>query len=120
MKFNQKHKEVIDKFLLKRKGITEGKMFGYPAYYINKKLFACLYAEGVGIKVPEELVKKLIGKDGIKYFQPMGKSKMREWIQLNRKKSEEYLKDINIFNSSIEFVSSISKKVKQECKKIYG
>lgn len=30
-------------------------MFGYPAYYIHRKLFACVYGEGVGVKLPEDV-----------------------------------------------------------------
>ena len=85
-------------------------MFGYPAYYVNKKLFACLYEDGVGIKVPENLAKELVGEEGIIYFQPLGRRKMREWIQINRKHSEEYLKDLEIFEESIKFVSSLAGK----------
>ncbi|MGZ7109162.1 MAG: hypothetical protein ACXVHW_09355, partial [Methanobacterium sp.] len=70
-----------------------GKMFGYPAYYVNKKLFACLYEDGVGIKVPEDNANELNGSEGITPFQPLGRRKMREWIQINREKSEDYLKD---------------------------
>jgi len=82
-------------------------MFGYPAYYFGRKLFACLYEDGVGIKVPQELAKELMGKEGIVPFEPMGKAKMREWIQINRKESSDYLRDQHIFHSSIEFVSSL-------------
>lgn len=89
-------------------GVVPGKMFGYPAYYVGKKLFACLYEEGIGIKVPEDLANSLIGKDGIISFKPMGKTKMREWIQINREKSSDYLDDEDIFKKSIRFVSSLS------------
>ena len=85
-------------------------MFGYPAYYVNKKLFACLYEDGVGIKVPENLAKELVGEEGIIYFQPLGRRKMREWIQINHENSIDYLKDKEIFDISIEFVSSIAGK----------
>src|SRR5271157_5851470 len=86
--FNLKHKRVIDSFLLKVPGVVSGKMFGYPAYYINKRLFACIYENGVGIKVPENVANDLIGKKGVVYFQPLGKAKMKEWIQINRENSK--------------------------------
>lgn len=34
--------------------------------------------------------------------------KMREWILINREKSEDYLKDKDIFEKSIEFVESLA------------
>ena len=29
-------------------------MFGFPAYYVGKKLCICLYEQGVGVKLPGE------------------------------------------------------------------
>jgi hypothetical protein len=55
-KYNQRIKKILDSFLLEFPGVTSGKMFGYPAYYAGKKLFACVYENGVGIKVPEDLL----------------------------------------------------------------
>jgi hypothetical protein len=80
-------------------------MFGYPAYYINRKLFACIYGEGVGVKVPEEVAASLVGSTGIVRFQPLGRKPMKEWIQINRKRSEDYRMDQEILKISIEYVS---------------
>ena len=108
--FNLKHKEVLDSILLELPGVVPGKMFGYPAYYVEGKLFACVYEEGVGLKVPEKMAEDLIGREGISYFQPMGRRRMKEWIQIDRASSDEYLKDRGIFEISLRFVSSLSKR----------
>ncbi len=59
-----------------------GKMFGYPALYANGKLFACAYGDGVGLKLPAEVVAALIEEEGFEPFQPFGKPRMREWAFL--------------------------------------
>jgi hypothetical protein len=82
-------------------------MYGHPAYYIGGKLFVSLYMEGVCVKVPEEYKNELLKREGIIPFEPMGR-KMREWIQINREKSEDYLKDREIFEESIRYVASIA------------
>jgi TfoX/Sxy family transcriptional regulator of competence genes len=105
--YNTEIKNVLDSFLLKTAIVVPGKMFGYPAYYVNKKLFACVYEDGVGLKVPFNLANELIGKEGIIPFEPMGKRKMKEWIQINRELPEDYLNDIEIFEKSIEFVATL-------------
>jgi hypothetical protein len=74
-KFDEDIKKTLDSFLLEFHGVTAGKMFGYPAYYIGKKLFACVYENGVGIKVPENLADGLLKTEGIINFQPMGRAK---------------------------------------------
>jgi hypothetical protein len=107
--FNPDHKEVIDSILLTMPGVSPGKMFGYPAYYVNGKMFACLYEIGIGIKVPEEMAKDLVGKEGINHFVPLGRKRMREWIQIDRDRSEEYMKDEPIFQASVRYVSSLAK-----------
>jgi len=105
--FNLKHKEVLDTFLLDIPIVKPGKMYGHPAYYVGGKLFASLYMEGVCVKVPEEYKNELLKREGIIPFEPMGR-KMREWILINRKRSEDYLKDRGIFEESIKFVASIA------------
>lgn len=106
--FNEKHKEVIDAILLSMPGVSPGKMFGYPAYYVNGKMFACLYENGIGLKVPEDLANDLVGKEGFTPFVPLGRKRMREWIQIDRDRPEEYIKDQEIFERSVEYVSSLS------------
>jgi hypothetical protein len=107
--FNPKHKEVLDSVLLQMPGVVAGTMFGYPAYYINKKLFACLYEEGVGIKVPVKVAESLVGKKGIIRFQPKGRKPMKEWIQINHERSEDYRMDEEILKISVEYVALSSK-----------
>ena len=107
-------KVILDSLLLNMPSVAEGKMFGYAAYYVNGKLFACIYGEGVGVKVPEAVASKLLSKKHIVPFQPLGKPKMREWIQINRAKSADYRKDINVFRSSVEFVSQIQTTKRKE------
>jgi hypothetical protein len=105
--YNEKHKKILDSFLLNIPIVNPGKMYGYPAYYVGRKLFASLFNDGVCIKIPEPRVKELLKKDCFFHFEPMGR-KMREWIFIIRRDSKEYLKDKDIFYESIEFVSSLS------------
>ena len=108
--FDPEVKKVIDSILLKNPSVISGKMFGYPAYYVNKKLLACIYENGVGVKVPADLANQLIGKKGIVHFQPMGIPRMKEWIQINRENPGDYLKDLEIFETSMSFVTSLGLK----------
>lgn len=107
--FNQEHKEVLDSLLLQIPGVISGTMFGYPAYFIDRKLFACVYGEGIGIKIPGKIADSLVGREGIVRFQPMGRKPMKEWIQVNRERSEDLRKDLEILMVSIEYVASIVK-----------
>ncbi|NTV90179.1 MAG: TfoX/Sxy family protein [Clostridiales bacterium] len=105
--FNPEIRGVVESFLLKIPLAVPGKMFGYPAYYVNKKLFACIYEEGVGIKVPLAMANDLIGRKDIVPFIPMGRHRMKEWIQINHLKPEDYLNDKDIFEASINYVATL-------------
>ena len=107
--YNPQHKAVLDSILLKVPGVKPGRMFGYPAYYVNGKLFACAYDEGVGIKIPEQLARELLDQKRAIPFQPLGKAKMREWVQINHKRSTDYTKDHEILIRSVQFVASLAK-----------
>jgi len=103
--FSLQHKVVLDAILLQMPGVVAGTMFGYPAYYVNTKLFACLYEEGVGIKVPAKVAESLVGKQGIIRFQPKGRKPMKEWIQINHERSEDYRMDEEILKISVGYVA---------------
>ena len=108
--FNQEVKSVVDEILLQFPGVVEGQMFGYPAYYLNKKMVACVYEDGVGLKVPETTATELLEKAHITYFQPLGRRKMREWIQIDHTDPQDFLQDQSIFEASVNYLRSLTEK----------
>jgi hypothetical protein len=112
-KFNPKHKAILDDMLLGHPAIRPGKMFGFPAYYADRKLCICLYEQGVGVKVPEQTAARLLTEDkNVIPFQPYGKRKMREWIQINLDRSEDYREYRAVFEESIDHVLAQQEKGK--------
>jgi hypothetical protein len=107
--YEAKHKEALDALLLGLPGVRAGKMFGYPAYYVNDRLFACVYGSGVGVKVPPGFASELLKQPHVVPFQPLGKPKMKEWVQINRSRPADYRLDLEIFQVAVEFVSRLSK-----------
>jgi TfoX/Sxy family transcriptional regulator of competence genes len=74
--------ERLEAQLLCGPDARRGQMFGHPAYYVNGKMFACAYGGVIGLKLPEALAADLIARGRAEPFQPYGKRKMREWVQL--------------------------------------
>lgn len=106
--YNIEHKKILDGILLNNPLIRPGKMFGYPAYYVGKKLCICLYENGVGVKLPESSASRFILEDqNINPFQPLGRPRMREWIQIDLLNSEDYLRYQSIFEEAIQFSITI-------------
>ena len=103
--YNSNHKVILDELLLGHPFVRAGKMFGFPAYYAGKKLCICLYEGGVGIKLSEQTATTLLAEDPNAIpFQPMGKPKMREWVQINLSNSEDYRPYLPLFEESIRYV----------------
>jgi len=103
--FNAEHQVALGKLLSSHPFVRPGKMFGFPAYYAGKKLCICLYEQGVGVKLPESSAAKLLKTDpNVVPFQPFGKPKMREWVQINLSDSKHYEQYQAVFEESIHYV----------------
>ena len=101
------HKRVLDAMLLKLSGVEAGEMTGLLAYFVGKKMFACVCNGGVGVRLPAaEAANLQFSKDNVAPFQPKGRQSTREWIQINHQNSADYEKDLEIFQSSIAFVKA--------------
>jgi len=99
------HKSVLDSLLLQIRGVEGGEMSGMPAYFISKRMFACIHGGGVGIRLPAATAANLqFSNQNVFPFQPKGMPSTREWVQLNHENSADYTNDMDIFNASIEFV----------------
>jgi hypothetical protein len=99
------HKQVLDSMLLKFPGVEAGEMTGLLAYFVGKKMFACIYNGGVGVKLAATDAANLqFSMDSVVPFTPNGRPSNREWIQINHENSADYEKDLEIFQSSIAFV----------------
>lgn len=107
-KFNPDQKAVLDDMLLGNPLIRPGKMFGYPAYYVGSKLCICLVEEGIGIKLPQQTAAQLVETDPhAAAFTPMGRRKMREWVQITLAHSEDYRQYETVFDEAIRHVLSL-------------
>jgi TfoX/Sxy family transcriptional regulator of competence genes len=85
-------------------GVHEGKMFGFPAFFVGQKLFACVYGDVVGFKVAEETAVKLLEDPRFAPFQPRGRRKMREWVQFRCSPHEEIDSYEQLLLASYEYV----------------
>ena len=111
VQFNESHKAVLDGLLLGLPAVRPGKMFGYPAYYAGEKLSICLVEDGVGLKLPADRVAALLTEDPhTSPFQPLGRPKMREWLQINPQSAEDLTAYLPVFEASVQFVLGLQEK----------
>lgn len=99
------HKAALDSLLLKIRGVEAADMTGLPAYFVGKKMFACICNGGVGIRLSTSEAANLQFSNGnVVPFEPKGRPSTREWVQINHDNSADYEKDLPLFEASIAFV----------------
>ena len=81
-----------------------GKMFGHPALYARGKLFACAFGDGVGLKLPPEVVASLAQEESFEPFQPYGR-RMREWTLLRATDRDAVRARLGLLEQSARFAA---------------
>lgn len=107
---NEPQKNILDSFFSENKDVRQGQMFGYPAYYVGRSMFACLYEGNVGIKVPEEAANQAREIEGISDFRPYGKPKMREWVQFDIDSEKELYRHKDFIDAAIQYAKTKKRK----------
>ena len=100
-------KAQIDALLLKLPGVSARKINGLDAYFVSDKMFACISGDGVALRLPSATVTELrFSMNNTVAFQPGGITSSREWLQINRAEAAEYEKDLDLFQTSLDFVKT--------------
>lgn len=103
--YREDHVAALRQLLREVLGVREGNMFGHPAFFVGRRMFACVYGEGVGLKLPAHRASELIEASIAAPFQPYGKPRMREWVQITRARSADYTADRDLLIEAISFVA---------------
>ena len=100
-------KAQIDALLLRFPGVSARKINGLDAYFVSDKMFACISGDGVALRLPSATVTELrFSMNNTVAFQPGGITSSREWLQINRAEAAEYEKDLDLFQTSLDFVKT--------------
>lgn len=107
VKFNEDNKKVLDEIFGGLPGVRFAKAFGYPGYYLGKKMIACVYEEGLGIKVSSDLAQKLLADGRALPFKPYGRHTMRQWVFVVHENPADFKKDMDVISAAVEYISSL-------------
>ena len=93
MAYNEKLAERIRKVVLRRKGITEKKMFGGIAFLLLGKMFCGVLKDDLVARINPEDSETLLKKDGVRPMNFTGKSmKGFLFVSSNQYKTDKKLK----------------------------
>ena len=108
-RFRADHLNAVREMLSRCENVREGRMLGHPAFFVGRRMFACVFEDGVALKVPERLAAALLQRADTEPSRPYGKPKMREWVKIAHPVSQDYEADFDVFSASIDFVRQIAK-----------
>ena len=63
-------------------GLTQRKMFGYPAAFVHGNMMAGVFGDGVFARLPPQLRDELERDHGAKAFEPMAGKPMKDYLGL--------------------------------------
>ena len=107
-------KEMLEAFFADDASVRAGHMFGYPAFYIGRSMFACLFDGQLGLKVPEVVANEARNLADVTDFRPNGKPKMREWIQFSVESKADLENHTELINHAVEYAHLNTQKKKEE------
>jgi len=105
--YNEAQKLVMDDLVLGMPGVRGDRMFGYPGYKVNGKVFAFVGGSGIAIKLPEARAKQLVESgQGMVYFEPAEGIVWKSWVLIVRPQADEYREDVALFEESVGYVGA--------------
>ena len=100
-------KAQIDALLLSLPGVSAKKVNDLDAYFVSDRMFACISGDGIGLRLPVAAATELqFSRENAVPFQPGGMASSREWIQIDRADATDYARDLELFQTSIDFVKA--------------
>lgn len=106
---SQQHAAILDEMLLRVPGVYARKTFGSPAYYVEGKMFACVFGDSIALKLPEATIAEVLKRDDAGPFEPGGKMMMRGWVRIHRTDSSHYREDEALLLQALEYVTELAK-----------
>jgi len=79
---DKERREALEKVILQWPGVTSRKMFGCPAYLVDRRLFAFLVSEGIVLTQIRRHERNLLSEDfPVQPFQA-GEREIAHWTQV--------------------------------------
>jgi hypothetical protein len=87
-------------------GTRAGAMFGHPAFFSGRKMFACVYGGGIALRLPAETASRVGRRKDVIEFRPHGRA-MRNWVEIRRARAEDYKLDAALFREAAAFAQML-------------
>ena len=98
---------VVGALLADVPGIAQRTMFGVPAFFVDGRLFCCVWGDGVGLRLPMAQAQTVVGADGLGPFRPFGRAPMRGWVQRDQPEAAALRQDADLIVAACEHIRGL-------------
>ncbi len=98
--FNPAHEKFLSDAMKNVKNAKADKMFGFPVYKANDTMAVSVKSDGIIAKVGEAKAKELIGKKGIKAYEPQPGRVWKDWVLV----TDNFDSHKEVFAEAIKYV----------------
>lgn len=98
--------EALRALVARKRGVREAKMIGLPAFYAGGKLFACVWRQGIGLRLPDERASKLVDRGVAGPFRPYGRKALRDWVELRPESADAVADHRTLIDAAIRHAKS--------------
>jgi len=107
------YENALHKHLKDVKGAQADKMFGYPVYEANDTMAVSVVKDGIIARVGEARAKELVGKGGVKAYEPQPGRVWKDWVLL----TGDFDKHKDVFKQAIDNTAKLPKQEKASSRK---
>lgn len=106
-RYRQEVADALTALVAGRPGAVPRGMFGYPGFSVGGKMFACLFNDGVAVKLPAAQVEAALAHPSIEPFRPGGKT-MGGWVYIEHADPADYAQHSDLLDVSLAYVAEIA------------
>jgi hypothetical protein len=92
---------ALEQIMLRLPNVRRGKMFGKLAFFVGRRLFACLIDDGVAVRLSPPQAEH--SKARLREFRPRGR-RMTNWVLLEYGDVSTLADDLSLFERAAENV----------------
>jgi hypothetical protein len=87
--------------------VAERKFFGCPAFFVKRRMAACVHGERIALRLPQLSVAALMKTPGCSSFQPYGRGPMQRWLAFEA--SSPALASLeDLFQEAVSFANELA------------
>ncbi|WP_036019767.1 hypothetical protein [Paraburkholderia mimosarum] len=87
--------------------VVERTFFGCPAFFVKRRMAACVHGDTLALKLPQLSVAALMQTPGCSFFQPHGRRPMPRWLAFEAS-SPAFASLEDLFEEAVSFASELA------------